>query len=686
MASSWKLLRQSSADVTVPPLLIKYEIGASNYILWLTDLTHIWAETLAQRPLVQRAWEINSEIDPIEVDQRERLLRHIKDTLDEVKGTKLVLSNENVPNRLTLKGKCPLPKPLKPLIWPFRLVLEPQSTLTNELVLPLMAQQLAMCNQVSLLLSTIKEKDHVIGKLTDKIQSEGVDLGKVFPSAASSKHGSKAKVREHLAKSVPGLGVFDKDLYESRGPQELEVPGNSIDLLSQLSTHASSLTFFNVTQQSTFEAWWEHLAAEGDLEDNEKQDSVGSLSQDSAANECQASAPQKRRDPQLTIFLQRQKTPDQLKKPPSGGHPSPSSSPKQMSLPNRGSNPKNIAQPDPAGDSSTDASDDESRTENGDLDAVQPAIAPSPSRVERDKSSGSSSPPPVASEPTGTSMPKAKGLLGRIGGAAKPEVSSVKSKLGHIGGAAGQTMKSSKLPSKSPEPRGRSPKNDRSPSAPRETSQERADRKRELLKRELEEKSKVAITIKHSSTQAATTIQHQPPTTMLATFITAIIAANTFASRVFRPCLVVTLAILRPFHRLLRHFYVQVLTAFLITLFLVGSVCVLSLAHMFLWIPLAFAVNAVLVSFISARVWLGAGVPLGMLAYLLCALDLGLLYLSPQYKGLLSGRAKAALTITWVVVLPVCAWMVYRTCRCRGEVLAEEEGEVEMEMDDLAAW
>lgn len=107
---------------------------------------------------------------------------------------------------------------------------------------------------------------------------------------------------------------------------------------------------------------------------------------------------------------------------------------------------------------------------------------------------------------------------------------------------------------------------------------------------------------------------------------------------------------------------------------------------MFLWIPLAFAVNAVLVSFISARVWLGAGVPLGMLAYLLCALDLGLLYLSPQYKGLLSGRAKAALTITWVVVLPVCAWMVYRTCRCRGEVLAEEEGEVEMEMDDLAAW
>ncbi|KAL9578330.1 MAG: hypothetical protein Q9212_005786 [Teloschistes hypoglaucus] len=685
MAPSWKLLRQSLADVTVPPLLIKYEVGASNYKLWLTDLTHIWAETLAQRPLIQRAWEINSEIDPIEVDQRERLLSHIKDTLDEVKGTKLVLSNENVPNRLTLKGKCPLPKPLKPLIWPFLLLLEPQSTLTNELVLPLMAQQLAMCNQVSLLLSAIKEKDHVIGKLTDKIQSEGVDLGKVFPSAASSKHGSKAKVREHLAKSVPGLGVFDKDLYESRGPPELEVSGKSVDLLSQLSTHASSFTSFNVTQQSTLEAWWEHLAAEGDLEADEKQDSFGSLSQDSAAYE-----------------FQRQKTPDKVRKPPSGGRPSPSPSPKQMSLPDRGSKPKNIAQPDPAGDSSPDASDDESRTENGDLDAVQPAIAPSPSRVERDKSSGSSSPPPVASEPTESSMPKPKGLLGRIGGAAKPEVSPVKSKLGHIGGVAGQTVKSSKLPSKSPEPRGRSPKNNRSPSPLRETSQERADRKRELLKRELEEKSKLihllvihthftsvtthqAITIKHSSTQAATH-QHQPPTTMLATLITAILAANAFAARVFRPCLVVTLAILRPFHRLLRHFYAQVLTAFLITLFLLGSVCVLSLAHMFLWIPVAFAVNAVLVSFVSARLWLWAGVPLGMLAYLLCALDLGLLYLSPQYKGFSSGRAKAALTITWVVFLPVCAWMVYRTCRFRGEVLAEEEGEVEMELDDLAAW
>ncbi|KAI4244412.1 MAG: hypothetical protein LQ352_006820, partial [Teloschistes flavicans] len=281
MAPSWKLLRQSLADVAVPPLLIKYEVGASNYKLWLTDLTHIWAETLAQRPLVQRAWEIDSEIDPIEIDQRERLLRHIKDALDEVKGTKLVLSNENVSNRLTLKGKCPLPKPLKPLIWPFRLLLEPQSTLTNELILPLMAQQLAMCNQVSLLLATIKDKDHVIGKLTDKIQSEGVDLGKVFPSVASSKHGSKAKVREHLAKSVPGLGVFNKDHFESQGPQELDVSGSTVDLLSQLSVNANGLTSFNMIQQSTLGAWWEDLGAEGALEADEKQDFSGSFSQHS---------------------------------------------------------------------------------------------------------------------------------------------------------------------------------------------------------------------------------------------------------------------------------------------------------------------------------------------------------------------------------------------------------------------
>lgn len=291
MAPSWKLLRQSLADVAVPPLLIKYEVGASNYKLWLTDLTHIWAETLAQRPLVQRAWEIDSEIDPIEIDQRERLLRHIKDALDEVKGTKLVLSNENVSNRLTLKGKCPLPKPLKPLIWPFRLLLEPQSTLTNELILPLMAQQLAMCNQVSLLLATIKDKDHVIGKLTDKIQSEGVDLGKVFPSVASSKHGSKAKVREHLAKSVPGLGVFNKDHFESQGPQELDVSGSTVDLLSQLSVNANGLTSFNMIQQSTLGAWWEDLGAEGALEADEKQDFSGSFSQHSVEKDFQASAP-----------------------------------------------------------------------------------------------------------------------------------------------------------------------------------------------------------------------------------------------------------------------------------------------------------------------------------------------------------------------------------------------------------
>ncbi|KAL8692560.1 MAG: hypothetical protein Q9218_002453 [Villophora microphyllina] len=472
MPSGWRLLRHSSVDTRIPPLLVKHEFGVSNYKIWITDLTNIWAETLNQRPLVQRAWEIDSDIDPIEVDQREMLLRNIKDALYEVKGTKLLLSNEPVSNRLILKARCSLPKPLKPLVWPFHLVLESHNTLTNEFVLPLLAQQLTTRNQVSSLLAIIKDKDHVIGKLTDRMQSEGTDISKVFPSAASSKHGSRVDAREHLAKSVPGLGNSDEDKSQFQGPQELDVPRNPGEVLCQLSAHGGGFASFSVGQQSDMGNWWENLGAGEDLVADEKQSYFEDPPQHSIDNQ-----------------FQRQTMPEQLKKPASSGHPLP----RQMILPDRGSNPENSAPVESTGNSSTDASDDESHTENGDLDALQPTTATTKSPVKQDSSSKSPSPPPSASGPTQNPVSKPKSMLGRIGGATKPDVSPVKSKLGHIGGAAGQTATSHKLLSKSPELRGRSSKKNRSPSPPRETSQERADRKREMLKRELEEKSKAGV-------------------------------------------------------------------------------------------------------------------------------------------------------------------------------------------------
>lgn len=157
-----------------------------------------------------------------------------------------------------------------------------------------------------------------------------------------------------------------------------------------------------------------------------------------------------------------------------------------MKLPQRGINAQTKAQESADDGSTTGASDD-------DLEPVH--LKPSERRQslgtksEEGSSSQSSSPEPARDTKIYPS-PRVKGVLGRIGGPSKPSVSPSKPKLGQVGGSTKHTEPP--IPaSRSPEPRGRPLKQPESPPSPRETSRERADRKREQLKRELEEKSKL---------------------------------------------------------------------------------------------------------------------------------------------------------------------------------------------------
>ncbi|KAI4117900.1 MAG: hypothetical protein LQ345_001963 [Seirophora villosa] len=365
MAPQWKLLHcHNTLDDTIPPLFVKYEFGISSYKICVTDLSRVWSEALEQRPLVQRAWDIETDIDPIESDQRQLLLQKIKDSLNEVTGTRLALSRRVGSNDLQLTAFSPLPKPFKALQWPFYLSSSTQLTLTNELVLPLIGEQLLFRKKIETLLGTISEKDHVISKLTDKLQAEGIDLAKVFPGARQS-------TPEPILGSVSG----------------------------SLNAHTT------------------------------------------------------------------------------------------VSLPQRGlGSPKKKQGPVDDG-STTEASDD-------DLDPGQSKPSNSPQEVkptiERSSSSGSSSPEP-AHRPRQDPLSKPKGVLGNIGGASKPSVSPGKPKIGHIGGVPTTNVPSLMPASKSPAPKSSVAKQPRTPPSPRETSQERADKKREQLKRELEEKSKLGV-------------------------------------------------------------------------------------------------------------------------------------------------------------------------------------------------
>lgn len=287
MASGWRLLRPSSNDPNIPPLLVKYDFGKSNYKIWLTDLTRVWVETLNQRPLVQRAWELEADIDPIESDQRQMLLQRIQDSLDEVKGTKLAISTKDHFNGIVLTACSPLPKPLKPLQWPFYLAPSSGATLTNELVLPLLVEQLLFRKKVASLLATLQDKDHVISKLTDKMQAEGIELGKVFPGAVTSKFGRKATSKEDIGKSVQGLGSFNEHQWQSSFMADPDVPGSCLSLLSQLFSQGGSLSLLNFNEQCSDKAWWENISAECVPMDDESEGILQSHSQSPTANEFQ---------------------------------------------------------------------------------------------------------------------------------------------------------------------------------------------------------------------------------------------------------------------------------------------------------------------------------------------------------------------------------------------------------------
>ncbi|KAL8840895.1 MAG: hypothetical protein Q9170_001159 [Blastenia crenularia] len=465
MSSHWKLLRHSSSANHIPPLLVKYEFGKSNYKIWLTDIQHVWAEVVGQRPLVQRAWDIDADIDPIESDQRQMLLQRIQDSLNEVRGTKLAISRKDNLQGIVLTACCPLPEPLKQLRWPFYLAPTSGQTLSNELVLPLLGEQLLFRKKVTSLLASLKDKDRIISKLTDKMQAEGIELDKVFPGTTTAKSNRKGNSREDIGNLVQGLGLFNEAHWESQFAHVHEVPQSCSGILSELFSHSASLVLTKIDEQSSDSAWWEYIDTGGIPQDDESEGTIQSRSQGSTAHE-----------------FQRQPTPDHLKKSAAQDY----SSPTKMTLPERGSNPKPSALGNASDGSTTESSDE-------DLDSVKPKPqqarqSPKPI-VEHSSSSSKSGSPEPAGKANQNQSPKLKGVLGRIGGAAKPDVSSSKPRLGQIGGMR-SSNNSSQPASESPDARGRSPALRTSSSPPRESSRERADIKREQLKRELEEKSR----------------------------------------------------------------------------------------------------------------------------------------------------------------------------------------------------
>ncbi len=263
MSPIWKPLQIDHQYSSIPPLLIKSEFGASSYKIWLTDLTYIWTESLDRRQIIQRAFNVETSIDPSEdASQLRLLLQSIQDALVQRSGTAMNFVRSDDPKQLVLRTSTRLPGPLKPLEWRMTLSSAPQSTLTTEFTIPLLSQQSIAKAEKASLLQQLRYKDNVISKLIEKMQSDGEDLSRVFPASAPGRLGTNA--RQILAKSVKGLAEFDLQGWQSRMIRDYKTLEELRDLISNTfdADPIEAATESQISDSPSYGDWWRNLRHE----------------------------------------------------------------------------------------------------------------------------------------------------------------------------------------------------------------------------------------------------------------------------------------------------------------------------------------------------------------------------------------------------------------------------------------
>jgi len=221
MASLWRQLPAFQAGAAeVPPLLISTFFQIDCYTVYLTDLIHIWSESLSRRAIFARSHEVNTSIDPTESDQLQIFMDKLKQGVDGGRNTAAAISISSDTGRpkMTLKITVDLPGGLPPLEWPFRLTPAPQSLLTAQLTIPLLQAQHKRMEEIAALAELLKEKDQVIQKMLDKFEGQGLHLGQVFPQAIVK--GGRSLGRKAAEEKVKGLQVFDIENFKENSESE----------------------------------------------------------------------------------------------------------------------------------------------------------------------------------------------------------------------------------------------------------------------------------------------------------------------------------------------------------------------------------------------------------------------------------------------------------------------------------
>ncbi|KAL7821968.1 XLF domain-containing protein [Trichoderma gracile] len=526
---TWRPLPQATSS-DIPMLLVSVDIGAAAYTVRITDMANIWVESLDRKAIFMRGWSENTSIDPSDTPENmAKFLGSLRSALDPTQPghgqTSLTLSPGSSADAgkdsLTLLVTCPLPG-FQPLRWPIHLSKSPPSAIATDLVLPLLEAQFARKQEVESLVQSLQQKDAVIAKLADKLEATGTGLEHVFTSLSGRKKVSRAAAED----KVKGLAPFRQDSWKSGLEAIDDCPTNVGDLARSVFSGEglNRRCQIQVDASPALDKWWHDLKGTSQLVHRHKQQttpaaqkSPSPTAQSTSAEDddfqVQPTPPhlQSKHKSSPVAIADDESTADEedltVKPAPSDQDPQASTGKPASRLANSGSGkskPGSSLQdttkatgsrattapvPEDDVETASEASDE-------DMTSTHPAASPKPTSM----------PAPVSPRPT----PRVGGL-GRIGGTSKRRAAetaadaeiketetaddrtttkpSATKKLGHIGRKA--DAESSKAPAADSTKRGRPTEREepQDEDGPRETSQERADRRREELKKELERKA-----------------------------------------------------------------------------------------------------------------------------------------------------------------------------------------------------
>ncbi|KAF6835773.1 hypothetical protein CMUS01_05658 [Colletotrichum musicola] len=475
---SWRPL-PVSPSAGLPTLLVSTAFTANTYTIHVTDMANIWAESLDRKAIFRRSLNESTVIDPTENDNNMRaFLSKIRSVFDESHQDhdRATLTLSTTPNKntgdggLTMNITCQLIG-MKPLEWPLYLQKCPQSKLTTELVVPLARANSDRGRHVDSLLEVIRQKDTVIEKLLDKIEASGTRLDNIFTTLTSRQKVTRKTAEERIR----GLAPFRTSQWVS----EMETEETGISSIFQNVFGATGLKYHPQSDMddAALDGWWtkaesnipivgpesreRHLQAAAAHREDDSDDEGMAKDDDDDAFQVQATPPHlkaSRKRTDTNAADHHESTEDEDHVPDSVPAPPPEKKRLGVIGGRRQATP-----PPPAGSETASDSDD------GDAKASKPA------RRVMGRIGGRSNTP----EPKDTEPPK-KRVLGRIGG--KSPEPPKKVPLGRIGG---------KIPEPSTDRAGEGSGRQRADPKPQkeqreETANERADRRRAELEKEMQ--------------------------------------------------------------------------------------------------------------------------------------------------------------------------------------------------------